>query len=114
MCNIKRFVFLAALFLLPSGCAKYWYQEGKSFDECRQARAQCFEELKKRSDFSNISAEYEVQFMNECMQSKGYRAVPSSELPLEVRREEPQSSLHWRTKGIAGTLTENEAGQDMR
>jgi PBP1b-binding outer membrane lipoprotein LpoB len=106
MCNLKNLVLLAAIILLPSGCAKYWYQEGKTFDECQQARAQCFEELKKRTDFSNPSAEYEIQFMTECMQSKGYRTVSADELPLDVRREEPQSSLHWRTKGIAGTLTD--------
>jgi len=102
----KQFLFLGFSFLvfLPAGCAKYWYQEGKSFDECKKARAECFEELKKRTDFSSPTVEYEMKYMNECMQEKGYRQVSAKELPLEVRREEPESSLHWRTRGLAGTV----------
>lgn len=58
---------LSGLFLLTSGCSKYWYQEGKTFEECRVDRAKCFEELKQRSDFSDSYADYEIKFMNECM-----------------------------------------------
>lgn len=97
-------IFLLPLILFSAGCSKYWYQEGKSFDECKQARAECFEELKKRTDFSNPTADYEIKFMNECMQSKGFREVSAKELPLDVRREEPETSLHWRTRGLAGSV----------
>jgi PBP1b-binding outer membrane lipoprotein LpoB len=97
-------IFLLPLILFSAGCSKYWYQEGKSFDECKQARAECFEELKKRTDFSNPTADYEIKFMNECMQSKGFQEVSAKELPLDVRREEPETSLHWRTRGLAGSV----------
>jgi hypothetical protein len=106
MQKLFLFVCLSVLFFVPSGCAKYWYQEGKSFDECNHARAECFEALKKRTDFSSPTVEYELKYMNECMQAKGYREVSAKELPLEVRREEPETSLHWRTRGIAGTVAE--------
>jgi len=97
-------VMLLFLFLFPGGCAKYWYQEGKSFEECKQARAECFEELKKRTDFSGSTVEYEIEYMNECMEAKGYREVSAKELPLDARREEPETTLHWRVRGVAGSL----------
>ena len=104
MQKLLLLVFLSVLFFVPAGCAKYWYQEGKSFEECKQARDECFGELKKRTDFSNPTVDYEIKYMNECMQAKGYREVPAKELPLNVRREEPETSLHWRARGIAGTV----------
>lgn len=95
---------LSAVLFFQTGCAKYWYQEGKSFDECQNARAECFEELSKRTDFSN--AGYQYKYMDECMRQKGYRSVFAGDLPLDVKRQAPERSLHWRERGIAGTLTE--------
>ena len=106
MHKLLLLMLLSLLFLLPAGCAKYWYQEGKSFDECKQARAECFEGLTKRTDFTSPTVEYEMKYMNECMREKGYREVSAKELPMNVRREEPERSLHWRTRGLAGTVTE--------
>ncbi len=97
-------LLLLLLPLIVSGCATYWYQEGKSFNECKQARDECFQELRKRTDFTSPTAEYEIQFMNQCMQSKGYREVKSSELPMDARRQGPESSLHWRARGLAGSV----------
>jgi hypothetical protein len=48
--------------------------------------------------------EYELKFMNDCMWKKGYREVSQEELPLDAKRQEPESSFHWRTRGIAGSL----------
>lgn len=99
-------VCVSALFFFQAGCAKYWYQEGKSFDECKRAQEECFHELTKRTDFTSPTVDYEIKYMNECMQAKGYREVSVKELPLDVRREEPESSLHWRARGVAGTVSE--------
>lgn len=99
------FVLLSVMVFLPTGCAKYWYQEGKTFEECRQARQDCFDELKKRTSFTSATVDYEIKFMNQCMQEKGYREVSAKELPLDARRQEPETSLHWRTRGIAGSLS---------
>lgn len=99
-------MFVSALFILPAGCAKYWYQEGKSFDECKRDRDECFKGLTKRTDFTSPTVDYEIKYMNECMQSKGYREVSAKELPMDVRRKEPETTLHWRTRGIAGTVAE--------
>jgi hypothetical protein len=64
----------------------------------------CFVELKKRSNFSGGTADYEFKFMEECMKQKGYQLVSESDLPLDARREGPDLTLHYRVKGIAGDL----------
>lgn len=104
MYKLAFVISLSVLLLVSSGCAKYWYQEGKSFNECKQARALCFEELKKRTDFAGVTSEYELKYMTECMQAQGYREVSAGELPMNAKREEPASTFHWRARGIAGTL----------
>ncbi len=104
MYRIVSITVLSVILLFSSGCAKYWYQEEKSFKECIYARAECFEELKKRTDFSGQTADYEIDFMNMCMQSKGYSEVSSDKLPLDVKRLEPNTSLNWRARGVAGTI----------
>ena len=69
------------------------------------ARDECFAELQKRSDFSALTVDYEIEYMNQCMAEKGYRPVEKKELPVDVRRQEPESTLHWRLRGLAGTVT---------
>ena len=97
-------MLLSVIFLFSAGCAKYWYQEGKSFDECKRTCSECFKELTKHTDFTSPTVDYEIKYMNECMQEKGYREVSAKELPLSVKREEPETSLSWRARGIAGTV----------
>ena len=103
--QIFMILLLATLFVVM-GCSTYWYQEGKSFDQCKRDRAECRTELLKRSDLKNLTVQYEVKFMENCMTERGYRLVTQEELPLDVKREEPDTSLHWRTVGVAGTLSE--------
>ncbi len=105
MTKVLTVILLASMCFL-TGCAKYWYQEGKSFKECNLARQECRSELLKRSDLKNLTVQYEVKFAENCMTEKGYRLVSQDELPLDVKREEPDTSLHWRTNGVAGTLKE--------
>lgn len=104
MNKILLLTLLSGLFLLSSGCSKYWYQEGTTFQQCQQARSECFEELSKRTDFSGFTSEYELNYMEECMQSKGYRKVSAKELPMDVKRQEPDRSLHWMSSGVAGKV----------
>ena len=89
-----------------NGCATYWYQEGKSFGECQQAQEACREELLKRSSLSQFGS-YEIEFMRNCMEEKGYRKVRQRELPMGVRRQAPETSLHYRAIGVAGELSGN-------
>ena len=64
---------------LVAGCGqKYWYQEGKTFEECKADRAACRAELLKRTDLRHIG-DYERQFMEDCMRQKGYRLIPEKE-----------------------------------
>lgn len=103
---MKHIVFFTAVFIslfIFSGCAQYWYQEGASFDQCKQDQKACLDALLKRSDMSYVS-DYEIQYMETCMQEKGYRLVYESDLPMDVRRQKPETTLHWRMKGIAGSI----------
>ena len=106
---MNRYVpVLASLMLCVSlnGCATYWYQEGKTFTECQKAQEACREELIRRSSLSRFGS-YEIQFMKICMEEKGYRTVRQRELPMGVRRQAPETSLHYRAIGVAGALNEN-------
>ena len=103
MRKLITLLFLSSMVVL-AGCSQYWYQEGRTFDQCDQARTECRGELLKRTDLSKPGSDYAVKFMEECMTEKGYQKVTESELPLNVKRAEPDTSLHWRTVGIAGTV----------
>ena len=95
---------LSLMCFLP-GCTTYWYQEGKTFKECKRDRQECFNELQKYSTLQELG-EYEFKFVENCMGQRGYRLVKEKELPFRVRREKPESSLHWKLRGLAGTLDE--------
>jgi len=107
---MKNFIvlLLAGLICLLAGCSKYYYQEGKSFEECAKDRIDCFSELKKRMSSSETPGSYEYKFIEECMKSKGYKLVTENKLPLDARRQDPDSSLQGQLygyrRGIAGTL----------
>ncbi len=104
---MRRFVWItlwALMFGCLSGCAQYWYQEGKTFNECEQDRDVCFKELQKRSNLSGTTFDYEFKFMEQCMMGKGYQLVGENKLPLDVRRQDPDVTVHWRMKGIAGKV----------
>ena len=106
---MKRFSGLCLLCLvcLFSGCARYYYQEDKSFKECEQDRLDCLTELKKRADWE-IPGAFEYKYMEKCMLRKGYRLVKESELPDDVKRQDPPDTVTGRVYdgryGLAGTL----------
>lgn len=103
---MNRFLWVMACVLISlsfcAGCAKYWYQEGKTFAETKQDRQECFEELKKYSSNWRDMGDYEFKFMEDCMMQRGYRLVAENKLPLRVKREDPDQLLHWRLRGVAG------------
>lgn len=104
-------LFLLGLICIFSGCAQYYYQEGKSFNECASARKDCDAELQKRVvDQAHSSIGYEHKFMKACMEQKGYKLVTEDKLPLDVKRQDPDSSLkgflYGYRRGMAGALDE--------
>jgi hypothetical protein len=106
MIRLLALTFLLVLTSFLTGCATYWYQEGKTISECKLDRRKCLEELKKYSSNWSDMGSYEFDFMEDCMFEKGYRLVTEDKLPMRVRREDPAPSLHWRLHGMAGTLDE--------
>jgi len=105
---MTKVLTIASLILVSffAGCATYWYQEGKGFEECKRDRAECRNELLKRSDLRGLTMDYEVKFMEDCMGQRGYRLATAEDLPLDMRREEPDTTFHWQTVGVAGTIEE--------
>lgn len=91
------------------GCAKYYYQEGKTFEQCKKDFDECTAELAKRVT-NNKPGTYEHKFMEHCMTQKGYASVLENDLPLTVKRKDPDLSLrgliYGRRRGLAGTLEE--------
>lgn len=93
---------LLASIISCAGCTSFWYQEGKTFDECARARQQCISEMKKCSDKNINLGVYDIRFEENCMRQRGYRLVKEKKLPLRVRRQGPGSSRG--THGVAGLL----------
>ena len=113
--NRRVIVILLGLACLLSGCAgKYYYQEGKTLDQCREDSGQCMAELSKYKDAKaedaparyNIAYDYEGEFLDTCMKDKGYEIVFEHKLPLKVKRKKPDP---WNLydRGLAGTINDN-------
>ena len=100
-------LILAGLLLFPAcllgGCAKYWYQDGKTFDQCREDLAMCRSEATRYSDVERTHGlgSYETQFVDRCMHEKGYQLLPEKDLPIRVKRE---SSPVFGIPGVAGAI----------
>jgi len=86
-----------------AGCAKYWYQDGKSFRQTERDLADCQAEAVRYSDVERTYGlgGYEKSFVNNCMHEKGYNLVQEKQLPVRVKR---QSSPVFGMSGIAGTI----------
>ena len=102
-------LFLLCLICSLAGCAKYFYQESRTFEQCKQDREDCFSQLKERlAVLSARPGDYEYKFIEDCMKRKGYRLVTENKLPLDVKRLDPDKSfrgqIYGHRRGIAGTL----------
>jgi len=95
------------LVVLAAGCQRqYWYQEGKTFDECKADHEDCQAELLKRTD-RRYASSYRHRFLANCMQERGYELIAEKDLPLDVKREDPEvpSEAPWvHAYGVAGAL----------
>jgi hypothetical protein len=95
------------LAVLVSGCQRmYWYQEGKTFDECRSDYEDCQAELLQRTD-RRYASSYRHRFIDDCMRARGYEVVAGKDLPLDVAREDPMVPSDWpgdHAYGVAGSV----------
>jgi hypothetical protein len=105
---MKRLLGIVALVAVGScslaGCTTYWYQEGKTFDECKQAHLECYEGMKEYSDNWEEPGRYEFDYMKDCMIRRGYRLVTARKLYVTVKREPPALAVPWQLHGVAGFL----------
>lgn len=93
---------LLVLIAFLAGCTSYWYQDGKTYEECKGDLQQCVAEMNKLSDKDLNLGVYDIRFERDCMKQKGYRLVKERNLPLRVRRQGPGSLPG--TYGVAGPL----------
>jgi hypothetical protein len=93
--------------VLAAGCQqKYWYQQSKTFDECKADHDVCWAELLRRTSLYHTTT-YKSRFLENCMRQKGYGLVAEKDLPLEAKREEPAvpSDVPWvHAYGVAGAI----------
>lgn len=109
---MNKFLRISTLIVLSlcfcTGCATYWYQEGKTFTECKQDNLGCYEEMKRySSDWENLG-KHEFGLMEDCMVQRGYRLVTERELYVRVKRELADPSVPWMIHGVAGFVEEQE------
>lgn len=101
-------ILVAVLFCFCTGCTTYWYQEGKTFEECKQDRLECYEHMKKYSADPENLGKYEFKVMEDCMTQTGYRLVTERNLHVRVKREDPELDVYWMTHGVAGFIRQQE------
>jgi hypothetical protein len=99
---------VAVLLFSFAGCTTYWYQEGKTFEECKQDHLECYEEMKNYSPDPENLGKYEFKLMEDCMILKGYRLVTERKLHVRVKREDPNLAVHWMIHGEAGFIEQKE------
>ena len=102
----KSLLVVSLLVLLASltGCTKFWYQEGKTYEACQRDLQQCVAEMRKYSNKDTNLGVYDISFERNCMEQRGYRLKKERKLPLRVRRLGPGSLAG--TYGVAGILDE--------
>jgi hypothetical protein len=107
---MNRYLGIATLMVLllcfVTGCATYWYQEGKTFEECKQENLECYEEMKRYSSNWEDLGSQEFELMEDCMGQRGYRLVTERELFVRVKREPADPNVPWMIHGVAGFVEE--------
>jgi len=100
---MKSLVVLLLVICFVAGCGapKYWYQEGKTFDECYADHRACYEQLEELTNQTQFG-EREMKIIADCMKGQGYRLVPESRLPYPTKALQPDRTIHYRLRGIAG------------
>ena len=93
---------LLVLIVFLTGCTKFWYQEGKTYEQCRRDLQQCAADMNKYSNKDLNLGVYDISFERNCMEQGGYRLVKERSLPMRVRRQGPRAFPG--TYGVAGTL----------
>ncbi|UCD52977.1 MAG: hypothetical protein JSW27_10125 [Phycisphaerales bacterium] len=95
-------VLLPVVIGYAAGCStSYWYQEGKTFDECYEDHRACYKELAELTTQTEFG-DRELKIIDDCMKSKGYRLKAESHLPYPTKTLKPDRTIHYRLHGIAG------------
>lgn len=100
-----RLGVLLVVFCCCTGCGmQYWYQEGKTFDDCYEDHRACYEELAELSELTGFGTR-ELDIVEDCMRRKGYRPVSGNSLPPRTKVLGADRTIHYRLKGLAGSMS---------
>jgi len=103
----KWAMLVMPLLLWVAGCGpEYWYDEDRTFEQCRDDYCACLDELEGYSDQTALG-EYELNFLDDCMKRRGYKRVTENKLPLQTRRLRPDQTIHYRLRGLAGSVPQD-------
>jgi len=97
-----KILSVSCLFIF-SGCTSYWYQEGKTFDQCYIDLDNCRKEMVQHYEAGTGIYGYGKRYEESCMQERGYRLTKDSGLPLDVKRQDPVVHAG-EGYGAAGTI----------
>jgi len=99
-----RVGLLLVILCCCSGCGMdYWYQEGRTFDECYEDHRACYEELAELSELNGFG-DRELDIIEDCMKRKGYRSVSGKRLPARTTVLNADRTIHYRLNGLAGSV----------
>jgi hypothetical protein len=84
-----------------SGCTRYWYQPGVTFEQAQIDHNECFKSILQQEPVITMTSA-EIRQMNNCMTQKGYQLVFEGQLPKSADRINPVYSPYWKLNGVAG------------
>lgn len=80
---MNRVVSTICLLLIVSvaGCGTYWYQSGKTLEQCCQDSRECIYDANKHA-YTYIDAS---SLYRQCMNVRGYQQLFKEDLPMGIR-----------------------------
>ena len=103
--NMKKTILSLVILnlILITGCKQYWYNEKISYERCRADYENCVKQMQTYADNDSRLSAYPEKFIQACMKEKGYTLVYEDDLPLRVKRKDPDI-VEARYQGVAGKL----------
>lgn len=104
---MRKVICIICLMMIgSSGCTAYWYQPGKTLEQCSQDIIECKFEAKRSGlfplqlGFFSTSPSPMEKYYIDCMRLKGYRSYQEKYLPVGVKtRRVPGTGISFYAAG---------------
>jgi len=91
----KLLVILVLVFVGVGGCGTYWYQPGKTLEQCLQDSKECAYDANKHGfDYFDCDSLY-----RQCMEVRGYQQFLKEHLPMGIRTYQIDMLAGWNVAG---------------